>query len=43
MIDLEDRLRRNDLRIYGVTETNDKTWEKCEEHVKQVFSEKLGL
>ena len=22
---------------------NDKTWEKCEEHVEQVFNEKLGL
>ena len=31
------------MRIYGVTETNDETWEKCEEHVEQVFSEKLGL
>ena len=31
------------MRIYAVKETNDETWEKCEEHVEQVFSEKLGL
>ena len=43
LINLEDRSRRNNLRIYGITETNDETWEKCEEHVEQVFSEKLGL
>ena len=42
-IDLEDRSRGNNLRIYGVTETNDKTWEKCDERLEQVFSEKLGL
>ena len=34
LIDLEDRSRRNNLRIYGVTEMNDETWEKCEEHVE---------
>ena len=43
LIYLEDRTRRNDLKIYGVRETNDETWEKCEEHVNQVVSEKLGL
>ena len=43
LIDLEDRSRRNNLRIYGVTETNDETWEKREDHDEQEFSEKLGL
>ena len=43
MIDLEDRSRRNKLRIYGITETNDESWEKCEEQADQVFSQKLGL
>ena len=43
LIDLKDRWRRNNLRIYEVRETNYETWEKCEEHVEQVFSEKLGL
>ena len=43
MIDLEDRSRRNNLRIYGITGTKDKSWEKCEEHADHVFSQKLGL
>ena len=43
LTDLEDRSRRNNLRIYGITETNDEIWEKCEEHADQVFSQKLGL
>ena len=43
LIDPEDRSRRNNLRIYGITETNDESWEKCEEHADQVFSQKLGL
>ena len=43
MIDLEDRSRRNNLRIYGITETNDESWEKYEEHADQVFNQKLGL
>ena len=43
MIDLEDRSRRNNLRIYGITETNDESWERREEHADQVFSQKLGL
>ena len=43
LIDLEDKSRRNNLRIYGITETNDESWEKCEEHADQVFSQKIGL
>ena len=31
------------MRIYGATKTSDETWDKQEEHVVQVFSEKLGL
>lgn len=43
LVDLEDRSRRNNLRIYGVEETHNETWEKCEEHVEEIFREKLGL
>ena len=43
LMDLQDKSTRNNLRMHGVTETNDDTCEKCEEHVEQVFSEKLGL
>ena len=43
LIDLEDRSRRNNLRIYGISESKYETWEKCEEKVDEVFREKLGL
>ena len=43
VIDLEDRSRGNNVRIYGATETNDETWQKYEQSVEQVFSEKLEL
>ena len=43
LIDLEDRSRRNNLRIYGISESKYETWEKCEEKVDEVFREKLSL
>ena len=43
LIDLEDRSRRNNLRISGISESKYETWEKCEEKVDEVFREKLGL
>ena len=43
LIDLEDRSRRNNLRIYGISESKQETWQKCEEKVDEVFCEKLGL
>ena len=43
LIDLEDRSRRNNLRIYGISESKYATWVKCEEKVDKVFREKLGL
>ena len=43
LIDLVDRSRRNNLRIYGISESKYKTWEKCEEKVDEVFRGKLGL
>ena len=42
-IDLEDRSRRNNLRVDGIRETPGETWEWCEEKLQQVFQEKLGL
>ena len=41
--DLEDRSRRNNLRIYGISNSKYETLEKCEEKVDEVFREKLGL
>ena len=43
MIDLEDRTRRNILRISGISKSKYETFEKCEEKVDEVFREKLGL
>ena len=43
LIDLEDRSRRNNLRVDGILETSGKTWEDCEEKLQQVFQEKPGL
>ena len=43
LIDLEDRSRRRNLRIYSISESKYETWEKCEEKVDEVFYEKLGL
>ena len=43
LVDLEDRSRRCNLRIDGVTEKKGETWEQCEEEIQNVFKEKLGL
>ena len=43
LIDLEDRSRRNNLRLDGILETPGETWEDREEKLKQVFQEKLGF
>ena len=42
LIVLEDRSRRNNLRVDGVLETSGETWEDCEEKLEEVFQEKLG-
>ena len=41
VIDLEDRSRRNNLRIDGLPENQKETWDDTEEKVKQLFKEKL--
>ena len=43
LVDLEDRSRRCNLRIDGVTEGKGETWEQCEEELQNIFKEKLGL
>ena len=42
-IDLENRSRRNNLRITGIPEKHHETWEKSETQVKSTLREKLGL
>ena len=43
LVDLEDRSRRCNLRIDGVTEKKGETWEQCEEEIQNIFKEKLGI
>ena len=43
LMDLEDRPRRDNLRVDGILKTPGETWEDCEEKLQQVFQEKLSL
>ena len=43
LFDLEDRSRRNNLRIDGIPESRNETWEECEEEIQKVFNQKLGV
>ena len=36
LIDLEDRSRRNNLRIDGISDSRNETWEECEEEIQNV-------
>ena len=40
LIDLEDRSRRCNLRIDGVTGRKGKIWEQCEEKLQNIFKGK---
>ena len=37
LIDLDDRSRKNNLRVDHILETLEDTWENCEEKLQQVF------
>ena len=38
LIELEDRSRRNNLRMDGIEETPNETWEDCEIKIKELTS-----
>ncbi|XP_066926139.1 chromosome partition protein Smc-like [Clytia hemisphaerica] len=40
---LEDRNRRNNLRVEGVTENDNETWEESESKVKDIIKERMGI
>jgi DNA-directed RNA polymerase beta subunit len=42
-IDLENRSRRNNLRIDGVKEKPGETWNECENTVKDIFKNQLKI
>ena len=43
LVDLKDRSRRNNLRINGIKEGKNETWEECEERVTCFLEEKLDI
>ena len=43
LTDLEDRSRRNNLRIDGVEEENGESWDDCESKMEDIFVDKLEL
>ena len=43
LIELEDRSRRSNLRIDGVEETPNETWDICEGKVQDIVKSKLGI
>ena len=43
VIDLEDGSRRNNLRMDGIKQTENETWEECERKVQSVLTNKLGI
>lgn len=40
---MEDRSRRNNLRIDGISEHKNETWKDCEDKVLNLFEHKLGV
>ena len=43
LVDLEDRFRRNNLRINGIKERKNETWEECEERLNCLLGNKLDM
>ena len=43
LVELEDRSRRNYLRIDGLRETPNETWKTCEGNVQEVLKNNLGF
>ena len=43
LVDLEDRSRRNNLRINRIKERKNETWEECEERMNCFLEEKLDI
>ena len=43
IVELEDRSQRNNLRIDGITEKENKAWDECEQEVQSLIKDKLGI
>ena len=43
LVELEDRSRRNNIRIDGIKEHNKESWEECERRVHSMLKERLDI
>ena len=43
LAELEDRSRRNNLRMNGLGETPNETWKTCEEKIQEVLNNNVGF
>ena len=43
IVELEDRSRRNNLCIDGISEKENETWDECEQEVQSLIKGKLGI
>ena len=43
LAELEDRSRRNNIRIDGIKEPNKESWEECERRVHSMLKERLDI
>ena len=43
LMELEDRSRRNNLRIDGIDEKQNETWHECEARVQELLEVNLGI
>ena len=43
LVELEDRSRRNNIRIDGTKEHNKESWEECERRVHSMLKERLDI
>ena len=43
LIELEDRSRRNNLRIDGIKQRPNEIWEDCEKELNTLFEKSLGI
>ena len=43
IVDLDNRSRRNNLRIDGISEKENETWDETEQEVQTLIKDKLGI
>ena len=43
LVEIEDRSRRNNIRIDGIPESYKESWDDCEKKVQNVFTNRLGI